>query len=111
MQQRELKPLAAGDDGSYVEAALAEPSAPARRLVPRRLKIAGALALVCAAVALLTASLVGGRGTKSSATQRVAGAVPNAGAADDALPAPLKSRPKIAVALPPGQAPPVDATS
>ena len=110
MQQRELKPLAAGDDGSYVEAALAESSTPARRLVPRRLKIAGALALACGAVALLTASLAGG-GPKSSATQRVAAAVPNASAAEETLPAPLKSRPKIAVALPPGQAPPVDASS
>jgi cell wall-associated NlpC family hydrolase len=111
MQQRELKPLAAGDDGSYVEAALAESSAPARRLVPRRLKIAGALALACAAVAILAAGLFGGSGTKSSATQRVAAAVPNAKAAEEQLPAPLKSHPKVAVALQPGEVPPTAVSS
>jgi cell wall-associated NlpC family hydrolase len=112
MHQRELKPATAGDDGGYVEAALAESSTPARRLMPRRLKIAGAIALACALVALLATSLLGGgSGSRSAATaaatpQRVAAAVPDTQAGQ--VPGPLKSHPKVVVAVPPGQAPPVD---
>jgi cell wall-associated NlpC family hydrolase len=85
--------------------------------MPRRLKIAGAIALACALVALLTVSLVGGDGgSRSAATaaatpQRVAAAVPNGDAAQAEIGGRLKSHPKVVVAVPPGEAPPVDAGS
>jgi cell wall-associated NlpC family hydrolase len=85
-------------------------------VMPRRLRITGAIAAGCAAIAAVVALLGGGDGNRSSATaaatpQRVAAAVPNAQAAKAQLPGPLKSHPKVVVAVPPGEAPPVDATS
>src|SRR5438067_5141473 len=105
MEQRELKPATAGDDGGYVEAA---PS-----LVPRRLRITGAIVAAFAVVAVLAASLLGGgSGSRSVATpNRVAAAVPNAQAARDAVPPALKSHPKVVVAVRPGEAAPVDPSS
>src|SRR3954466_13962724 len=73
-------------------------------MMPRRLRITGVVAAACAAVAALIAVLGGGAEDRSAAATSGAAAVPNAKAADEAPPAPLKSRPKIAVALPPGEA-------
>ena len=84
--------------------------------MPRRLRITGAIAAACAALAVLGALLLGGSGgTRDAATaaatpQRVAAAVPDSAAAQEAGPR-LKSHPKVVVAVPPGQAPPVDASS
>jgi cell wall-associated NlpC family hydrolase len=80
-------------------------------MMPRRLRITGALAAACAAIAVLVAALGGGSENRSAAATPVAAAVPNAKAADTALPAPLKSHPKVAVALPPGEAPPETTSS
>ena len=96
------------DDGGWVEGALST--------MPRRLRITGAIAAACAALAVLGALLLGGSGgTRDAATaaatpQRVAAAVPDSAAAQEAGPR-LKSHPKVVVAVPPGQAPPVDASS
>jgi cell wall-associated NlpC family hydrolase len=105
MRLRQLKPLPAPDDGSRVEGALS--------MMPRRLRITGGIAAACAAIAAVVALVAGGSDGRGAATasatpQRVAAAVPNADAAQAEQPPPLKSHPKVAVALPPGQAPPVD---
>jgi cell wall-associated NlpC family hydrolase len=87
-------------------------------LVPPRLKIVAALAAACAlatvAFALLGAG--GGAGSARRTTATAAAAetiVPDAtakpGAATDTAP-PLKHRPKVVVAVPPGQAPAQDAS-
>jgi cell wall-associated NlpC family hydrolase len=80
-------------------------------MMPRRLRITGALAAACAAIAVLVAALGGGSENRSAAATPVAAVVPNAKAAEGQLPAPLKSHPKVAVALPPGQSAPVDPSS
>jgi cell wall-associated NlpC family hydrolase len=80
-------------------------------MMPRRLRITGAVAAACAAIAVLVAGLGGGSENRSAAATPVAAAVPNAKAADSQLPAPLKSHPKVAVALPPGQSAPVGPSS
>jgi cell wall-associated NlpC family hydrolase len=80
-------------------------------MMPRRLRITGGLAAACAAIAVLVAALGGGSENRSAAATPVAAAVPNSKAADSGLPAPLKSHPKVAVALPPGQSAPVDPSS
>ena len=85
-------------------------------VMPRRLRISGAIAAGCAAIAVAVAGLGGGGATRSSATaaetpQRVAAAVPDAQAAKGRDPGPLKSHPKVVVAVPPGEAPPVDPAS
>src|SRR3954453_21529310 len=80
-------------------------------MMPRRLRITGALAAACAAIAVGVAALGGGSENRSAAATPVAAAVPNAKAAEARLPAPLKSHPKVAVALPPGQSAPVDPSS
>jgi cell wall-associated NlpC family hydrolase len=80
-------------------------------MMPRRLRITGALAAACAAIAVLVAALGAGSENRSAAATPVAAAVPNAKAAEGRLPAPLKSHPKVAVALPPGQSAPVDPSS
>jgi cell wall-associated NlpC family hydrolase len=112
----QLKPLADGDDGSQVEAALAESPTSARRLVPRRLKVAGAIAAVCALAALALSVLgAGGSASKTAATAPAAAPatasqpLPEAKARTAAAPAPLKSHPRVVLAVPPGQAPPADA--
>ncbi|MDX6582863.1 MAG: peptidoglycan DL-endopeptidase RipB [Solirubrobacterales bacterium] len=86
-------------------------------LVPGRLKITAALAAVCA-VAIAALSLAGGGGSDNrSAATAASGPVAEAPAAvAKPLPAgpnakPLKSHPKIVVAVPPGQAPPTDAAN
>jgi cell wall-associated NlpC family hydrolase len=83
--------------------------------MPRRLRITGAIAAAIAVIAAAVALLGGGSGNKSATAaatpQRVAAAVPDAGAAQDQLPGPLKSHPKVAVALPPGEAPPETTSS
>jgi cell wall-associated NlpC family hydrolase len=84
--------------------------------MPRRLRITGAIAAACAVLAVLVALLAGGSGNKSATAaatpERVAAAVPNADAAQaEQLPAPLKSHPKVAVALQPGEAPPVESSA
>jgi cell wall-associated NlpC family hydrolase len=114
----ELKPPPGGDDGRRVEAALAESPTPARRLVPRRLKIAGAIAAACALAALMLSVLGGGDGNRTAATAAAtpaptgaAAQVPAATAKQAPEPGPLKSHPKVVVAVPPGQAPPVDPSS
>src|SRR5206468_2182781 len=106
--ERELKPAPAGDDASWVEGALS--------VMPRRLRITGAIAAGCAALAAVVALLAGGSPDRSAATaaatpQRVAAAVPDAQAAKGQEPSPLKSHPKVVVAVPPGEAPPVDASA
>src|SRR3954470_22553760 len=107
MRLRVLKPLPARDDGSRVEGALA--------VMPKRLRITGAIAAAVAVIAAAVALLGGGSGNKSATAaatpERVAAAVPNADGAQDQLPGPLKSHPKVAVALPPGQAPPETTSS
>jgi cell wall-associated NlpC family hydrolase len=79
--------------------------------MPRRLRITGAIAAACAVIAVLVALLGGGGGNRSATAaatpQRVSDAVPTQGHE----PAPLKSHPKVAVALAPGEAPPVDPAS
>jgi cell wall-associated NlpC family hydrolase len=115
MQESALKPSLAGDDGNGVEAALAESTTPARRLVPRRLKVAGAIAAACALV-VLAVSLLGGSGdgSRSAATAAAEPASQPAGipdaiakrAPDATANKPLKSHPKVVVAVPPGEAPP-----
>jgi cell wall-associated NlpC family hydrolase len=112
MEERALKAAGGPDDGILVEAALAESPSAARRLVPRRLKVAGAVAAACAlGVAGFAAVSGSGDGARTSASAaatpaRVVAAKPGA-----SLPAvrPLRSHPKVVVAVPPGQAPPVDA--
>ncbi|MEA2422789.1 MAG: peptidoglycan DL-endopeptidase RipB [Thermoleophilaceae bacterium] len=112
MEERALKAAGGPDDGILVEAALAESPSAARRLVPRRLKVAGAVAAACAlGVAGFAAVSGSGDGARTSASAaatpaRVVPAKPGA-----SLPAvrPLRSHPKVVVAVPPGQAPPVDA--
>jgi cell wall-associated NlpC family hydrolase len=115
MHVRSLKPATSGDDGSHVEAALTESPTPARRLVPRRLKLAGAAATACAlAVATLAVfgdERDGARTTTSAATARVHADVPAAAAKRAPEPAPLKSHPTVVLAVPPGQAPPPDAST
>jgi cell wall-associated NlpC family hydrolase len=80
-------------------------------MMPRRLRITGVIAAACGAIAVLVALLGGGNGNRSATAaatpQRVAAAVPTH--ADGS--APLKPHPQVAVALPPGQAPPVDPAS
>jgi cell wall-associated NlpC family hydrolase len=85
-------------------------------VMPRRLRISGAIAAGCAAIAAAVVLLGGGSADRSSATaaatpERVAAAVPNAQAAQGQEPAPLKSHPKVVVAVPPGQAPVSSASS
>ena len=96
----ELKPAMAGDDGRGVEAAaLAQSPAPSRRR-----PLIAALVAACALVALAVIVLGGGH----SASKPVAKAVPDRKAAE---PAPLKSHPKVVVAVRPGEAPPSDVAS
>ncbi|MEA2442390.1 MAG: peptidoglycan DL-endopeptidase RipB [Thermoleophilaceae bacterium] len=117
MQQRELKPAAAGDDGTLVDAALSQSPTPARRLVPRRLKLAGGIAAACALVAALALGLLGGgssdrsAATASATPVRAAALSPEAQAEIGSGPARLKSHPKVVVAVRPGEAAPVDANS
>jgi cell wall-associated NlpC family hydrolase len=117
MLEREFKPVAPSDDESNVDAALADsPTHASRKLFPRRLKLAGAGAGACALAAALGFGLLGsGSGSRGAATAadqaRVAAATPNAAAGDAPAAAPLKSHPKIVVAVPPGEAPPVDASN
>lgn len=85
-------------------------------MMPRRLRITGAIAAGCAVIAAAVALLGGGSTGKSAATaaatpERVAAAVPNAHAAQAQDPGPLKSHPKLVVAVPPGQAAPVSSGS
>src|SRR3954470_1285324 len=107
MRLRVLKPLPARDDGSRVEGALA--------VMPKRLRITGAIAAAVAVIAAAVALLGGGSSNKSATAaatpQRVAAAVPNADGAQDQLPGPLESHPKFALAPPPGEAPPETTTS
>jgi cell wall-associated NlpC family hydrolase len=83
-------------------------------LVPPRLKILAALAAVCAVAIAAFVLLRGGEGTKTQATAAVAPApapaqpVPEATAKKAREPGPLKSHPKVVVAVPPGEAPPAD---
>src|SRR3954471_4920259 len=102
MRLRQLKPLPAPDDGNRVEGALS--------MMPRRLRITGGIAAACAAIAAIGVLLGGGRGRRGAAASPVTAAVPNSKAAGDQLPAPLKSPPRVAGALPPGQSAPVDAS-
>jgi cell wall-associated NlpC family hydrolase len=115
-----LKPRGGSDDASRVDAALATSPTPARRLLPRRLKIAAAIAAACA-LSGLAISLLGGGGhgsrtaataadTRAPATPAVQ-PVPVAKAKQAPDPGPLKSHPKVVVAVPPGQAPQVDPAS
>jgi cell wall-associated NlpC family hydrolase len=87
-------------------------------LVPPRLKIVAALAAACV-VAIVALALLGGGGengktsataaaTPASAAAAPAAEVPEAKAKKAPEPARLKSHPKVVVAVPPGQAPPVD---
>jgi cell wall-associated NlpC family hydrolase len=117
MPEEEFKPVARSDDESNVDAALADTPTPAsRKLFPRRLKLAGAGAGACALAAALGFGLLGsGSGNRGAATAaddaRVAAATPTAEANAAAAPPPLKSHPKVVVAVPPGEAPPVDAAN
>jgi cell wall-associated NlpC family hydrolase len=117
MLKGEFKPVAANVDEGNVDAALADTPTPAsRKLFPRRLKLAGAGAGACALAAALGFGLLGsGSGNRGSATAadqaRVAAATPAAPSADAATPRPLKSHPKVVVAVPPGEAPPVASTN
>jgi cell wall-associated NlpC family hydrolase len=117
MEQRELKPAAAGDDGKDVDAALSHSPTSARRLVPRRLKLAGAIAAACALVAGALSLLSGGgtsqrdTATASAVPARVAQLSPEGRAEAGTGSTPLKSHPKVVVAVPPGEAPPVDAAN
>jgi cell wall-associated NlpC family hydrolase len=86
-------------------------------LVPPRLKILAALAAACAVAIAAFALLRGGDGRAPAATAAVAASpaaatptaeVPEAKAKKAPEPGPLKSHPKVVVAVPPGQAPPVD---
>jgi cell wall-associated NlpC family hydrolase len=87
-------------------------------LVPPRLKIAAGLAAACA-LAALALSLLGGSGS-SSRTAGTAAAQPSPAAdvpeatarrVPEAQAKPLKSHPKVVVAVPPGQAPPTDGSN
>jgi cell wall-associated NlpC family hydrolase len=106
----QLKPATAADDGMPVEAALAESPTPARR----RLKIAAATAVACA---LGAAGLsLAGQGTgpapaAAPATHSAAAPVPAAAATKAPEPAPLKSHPKVVVAVPPGDVAPAQAST
>ena len=85
-------------------------------LVPPRLKIAAALAAVCA-IAVAALVLLGGGGGSSDHAAATAASSPAAAevpavAPNPAPPAkPLKAHPKVVVAVPPGQAPPTEATN
>jgi cell wall-associated NlpC family hydrolase len=82
--------------------------------MPRRLRITGLIAAGCAVVVVLAAALLGGgsdgrsAATAAATPTRVAAAVADAQASQGQVPGPLKSHPKVVVAVPPGQAPPVD---
>jgi cell wall-associated NlpC family hydrolase len=113
MEERALKPPQRGDDGNSVEAALADSPTTARRLLPRRLKVAAAIATACAlAVVALSLLSRGDNGGRTAATAAAPVAAPTAVPDAQAGPAPelkpLKSHPKVVVAVPPGQAPPAD---
>jgi cell wall-associated NlpC family hydrolase len=82
-------------------------------LVPFRLKIAAALAGVCALAVAVLILLGGGDGssrTAATAASASSPAVPEATSkhVPEANAKPLKSHPKVVVAVPPGQAPPED---
>jgi len=89
-------------------------------LVPPRLKILAALAAACALAVAAVALLGGQHGAKTEATAAAgqastpaapapaAQAVPDATAKKAPHARPLKSHPKVVVAVPPGQAPPVE---
>ena len=82
-------------------------------LVPPRLKIAAAVAAVCA-IAVAVLILLGGSSDRPAATAAsspAAAAVPPASAKPAPPAEPLKSHPKVVVAVPPGQAPPTDTTN
>ena len=79
--------------------------------MPRRLRITGAIAAVFAATAVLVALLGGGGGGKSATAAATPVRVADAQAAQGQEPAPLKSHPRVVVAVPPGEAPPADASS
>jgi cell wall-associated NlpC family hydrolase len=88
-------------------------------LVPPRLKLAGLLAAACA-LAVLAFVLIGGdSGTgKTAATAAQPSSAPVADVPSaqakhvpEAKAKPLKSHPKVVVAVPPGQAPPADPTA
>jgi cell wall-associated NlpC family hydrolase len=118
MAERELKPILGVDDGIQVDTALAESPPRPRRVPPRRLKVAGAIAAASAVAVLGLSGFAGtGSGSRTAATATAANSAPvsaaphvPAAAAKRALqPAPLKSHPKVVLAVPPGQAPPAAA--
>jgi cell wall-associated NlpC family hydrolase len=106
----QLKPATAPDDGTHVEAALAESPTPARR----RLKIAAATAVACA-LGVAGLSMAGQESRPASvaapATRSAAAPVPMATATKAPEPAPLKSHPKVVVAVPPGDVAPARAST
>jgi cell wall-associated NlpC family hydrolase len=114
--RRQLKPVAATDDGEGVEAALADSPAVSRRPTRKR-TLAVALAVACAAIALAVLSSLGGGASERRATAAAnpaSSAVPAAAAAPGAeAPATprLKSHPQVVVAVRPGEAPPVPLTT
>ena len=103
-----LKAVVKDSDARTVDAAL----------VPPRLKILAALAAACA-LAIAAFALLGG-GEERSGTEATAAAAPAPAASPAARPVPaatarkapaarpLKSHPKVVVAVPPGQAPPIE---
>jgi cell wall-associated NlpC family hydrolase len=100
----EFKPTAQADDATAVAAL------PARRsLLPRRLKVGGALAGACAFAAVAVSVLSGGDGNaRREATAAVAPAAVAKPPPQEIVRRPLKSHPRVVVAVPPGEAPPHD---
>jgi cell wall-associated NlpC family hydrolase len=112
MDEPALKPAATADDASRVQAALAEP--PTARRPMRRLTVAAALAGACALAVLVFSLVAGGSSDRRSATaasrpSAVAALKPGPAAAAAPAPKPLRSHPKVVMAVPPGEAPPAEA--
>ena len=100
-----------------MEAALVDSPTASRRPARKRILVL-ALVVACAAIALLVLSSLGGgaggRRVATAAATPQSASVPAATAAPGAKatgPAPLRSHPQVVVAVPPGQAPPVDAST
>jgi cell wall-associated NlpC family hydrolase len=111
MEEPQLKPAGKPDDAQHVQAALAE--SPAARRPMRRLTLAGGLAGACAIAVLVFSLAAGGGGDRRSAT---AASRPGAVAAPKPVPTtavpapkPLRSHPKVVMAVPPGESPPAEA--
>jgi cell wall-associated NlpC family hydrolase len=113
MEEPPLKPAAQPDDAHSVQAALAE--SPTARRPMRRLTLAAALAGACA-IAVLVFSLVSGGGedrrSATAASRPAAVAAPKPMPTTEVpAPKPLRSHPKVVMAVPPGESPPAEASA